>query len=297
VTALSDASVLAIDIGGTKIAFADVEGDQIRNRHQVKTPRTGRGSDLIDAIDLEIRRRKSTTIAVATTGIVSRGRLTALNPQTLPIEDGFHLGDHLQALTGRMPLVVNDAQAAAWGEYRYGSGRGARNFMFVTVSTGVGGGLVLDGRLHFGIAGLAGHVGHMAVGRTETPCGCGRQGCLETIASGSAIARRFREVSGREAATVDVFEAAARGDIVAERIIDEAAAALAEAVANIIAAVDLDAIAIGGGVGLAPGFLDRICLYASRLPQVFRRRISAALAGPDAGLLGVARLLKENFII
>ena len=195
------------------------------------------------------------------------------------------------------PLIVNDAQAAAWGEYRFGAGQGCRNFMFVTVSTGVGGGLVLDGRLDIGGAGLAGHVGHMTVAGSEYPCGCGRKGCLETLASGTAIARRFREGSGQEVGAPEVFGLAADGDELAERTIDQAAKALAETFANIVAAVDLDAIALGGGVGLAPGFIDRVRRHMSHLPAVFQRQIKPAAAGPDAGLIGVADLaLAKTFI-
>ena len=193
-------TVLAIDIGGTKIAFADIEDNQPRNRHQIRTPRTGRGDDLVGAIVDEVGRRRPSTIAVATTGIVSGERLSALNPGTLPIENGFPLTARIRELTGVTPLIVNDAQAAAWGEYRFGAGQGCRNFMFVTVSTGVGGGLVLDDRLDIGGAGLAGHLGHMTVVGGNSSCGCGRKGCLETLASGTAIARRFRETRVRRSA-------------------------------------------------------------------------------------------------
>ena len=283
-------TVLAIDIGGTKIAFADIEDNRPRNRHQIRTPRTGRGEDLVGAIVEQVSRRRSSRIALATTGIVSDGCLSALNPGTLPIENGFPLAARIQETTGMTPLIVNDAQAAAWGEYRFGAGQGCRNFMFVTVSTGVGGGLVLDGRLGVGNAGLAGHVGHMTVAGSEYPCGCGRKGCLETFASGTAIARRFREDSGQDVAAPEIFEAASNGDELAERTIDQAAKALADTFANIVAAVDLEAIALGGGVGLAPGFLDRVRRHMSQLPAVFQRQMKPAAAGSDAGLVGAADL-------
>jgi N-acylmannosamine kinase len=277
-------TVLAIDVGGTKIAFADIEDNRPRNRHQIRTPRTGRGEDLVGAIAKEVSRRRPSRIAVATTGIVSDGCLSALNPGTLSIENGFPLSARIRELTGVTPLIINDAQAAAWGEYRFGAGQGCRNFM-------------LDGRLDIGGAGLAGHVGHMTVVGGDSACGCGRKGCLETLASGTAIARRFREDSGQVVGAPEIFEAASNGDQLAERILDQAAKALAEAFANIVAAVDLDAVALGGGVGLAAGFLDRVRRHMSRLPAVFQRQIKPAAAGPDAGLVGVADLVMAKTFI
>ncbi|MGX9176658.1 ROK family protein [Mesorhizobium sp. BHbdii] len=290
--------VLAVDIGGTKIAFAEVAGAKLRNRRQIPTPRSG-GDALVEAIAAEIRGARPSRLAVATTGIVSdAGTLCALNPRTLPIENGYPLAPRLQASIGVRPLVVNDAQAAAWGEYAFGAGQGARNFMFVTISTGVGGGLVLAGRLQSGQAGLAGHIGHMSVSGADAPCGCGRRGCLETVASGTAIAARFGERVGRIVTTKDVFAEAAAGNAEAEVILEDAAAALAETFANLVAATDLDRIALGGGVGLASGVLDRVLRHADSLPAAFRRQIVQARAGADAGLIGVADLaMKKNFIM
>lgn len=289
-------SVLAVDIGGTKIAFADVAGARLTNRRQIPTPRSGGGDALVEAVAAEIERVGAGLFAVATTGIVADGTLTALNPVTLPVEDNYPLAARLEAATGLAPLVINDAQAAAWGEYRFGAGRGCRNFMFVTVSTGVGGGLVIDGSLQLGAKGLTGHVGHMTMPGDGLPCGCGRRGCLETTASGTAIARRFSQRVGRPLPTPAVFEAASSGDAAAEQVLDSAASALAQAFANVVAATDIERIAIGGGVGLAPGFLERIQTHISRLPVVFRRPVVAAEAGADAGMIGVADLvMKKNF--
>lgn len=291
-------TVLAVDIGGTKIAFAEVAGAQVSNRRQIATPRSGGGDALVDAIADEIKRAQPGRLAVATTGIVSKGALTALNPLTLPVEDKYPLAARLELATGLSPVIVNDAQAAAWGECRFGTGRGCRNFMFVTVSTGVGGGLVLDDCLQIGARGLAGHVGHMTVPGSDLPCGCGRSGCLEMVASGTAIARRFGEQAGRPVSAPDVFKAALSGDVTADRVVEDAAMALAQAVANVVAAADIDQIAIGGGVGLAPGFLERVRRHVERLPPTFRRSLVAAQAGADAGMIGAADLaLKKNFII
>ncbi len=287
-------AVLAIDIGGTKIAFAEVDGGSVNNRWQIPTPRAGGGDALVHAIASEIRGSQLTQIGIATTGIVSEGALTALNPATLPIEDRYPLAAKLASATGCIPLIINDAQAAAWGEYNFGAGQGTGNFLFVTVSTGVGAGLVLGGRLQIGATGLAGHLGHAILLDQDTVCGCGRRGCLETIASGTSISRRFSKMAGRTVGAPAVFAAAQSGNPEANKTLDDAAAALAQAFANVVALADVDCIAVGGGVGLAPGFLERIHSCIAQSPSSFRRPVIAAQAGADAGLIGVATLVRRK---
>ena len=282
---------LAIDVGGTKVAVATVTAGSIRERRQFATPRTGRGADLVDAIVREVGPvPPGRRVAVAATGLVRGGHLTALNPTTLPIEDRFPLAAAIERAIGVAPLVVNDAQAAAWGEYRYGAGRGCRSFAFVTVSTGIGAGIVSDGRLLVGSAGLAGHLGHVVADRRGPPCGCGRRGCLETLASGSAIGRRGSELLRRTVSAPEVFAEAAAGDADATALLDDAAGHLAEAFADLAAVCDVDRIALGGGVGLADGFVDRVRRAMQALPATFRRPLDLAVAGADAGLLGAANL-------
>lgn len=294
-TAASDRPVFAIDIGGTKIAAAEVLGRQLFDRRQTATPRTGRGDDLVAAITSLAPRHAIGAVAVATTGIVRDGALTALNPHTLPIENGYPLALALERALGVQPLVVNDAQAAAWAEFSAGAGRGFKNFAFVTVSTGIGCGLVIDGRLQNGASGLAGHVGHTMSDPDGVVCGCGRRGCLETIASGTALARRGSERLCHPIGAPELFEAAAQGDAIAAAVIASAVDALVNAFADLTAAADIDCFAVGGGVGLADGFLEALHARSLQLPDLFQRPIVAAKAGADAGLLGVALLHDGNF--
>lgn len=294
-TAASDRAVFAIDIGGTKIAAAEVRGGRLQDRRQTATPRTGRGDDLVAAIAGLAPKHALDAVAVATTGIVRDGALTALNPQTLPIENGYPLARALETALGLAPLVVNDAQAAAWAEFSVGAGRGFRNFAFFTVSTGIGCGLVIDGRLQTGATGLAGHAGHMMSDPGGVICGCGRRGCLETIASGTALARRGGERLGRPVGAPDLFAAARQGDGMAAELIASAVDALVDGFADLTASVDIDCFAVGGGVGLAEGFIQALQARSLKLPAVFQRPIVAAQAGADAGLLGVALLSDGNF--
>lgn len=296
-TATSDRGVLAIDIGGTKIALALVANGQVRQRLQIATPRSGRGADIVEAIALQAALLPRTAAAgVATTGIVDQGHLTAINPATLPIEDGFPLAATLEARLARPVLAINDAQAAAWAEYRLGAGQGAERMAFITVSTGIGAGIVLDGRLQTGARGLAGHLGHMVADRSGPLCGCGRRGCVERLASGSAIGLLASEMLGRSVAAPAVFVAAAAGDEACRQLLDRAAAALAGSICDLVAALDLNRIVLGGGVGLAEGFLSRVQDAVAQQPEMFRRPIVRAAMGADAGLVGIAELVNgENF--
>jgi N-acylmannosamine kinase len=294
VTEVSSFPVRAVDIGGTKIALATVENARLVDRRQFPTPRTGRGEDLVSAIVGALDEMPGRgPIAIATTGMVDEGRLTALNPDTLPIENGFPLVDALSRAIGSRPLLLNDAQAAAWGEYRHGAGQGCASFAFMTVSTGIGAGLVVDGRLLVGRRGLAGHLGHVVSDPAGPPCGCGRRGCLEMIASGTALARRGSAALGRPVSAPELFAHAAEGDATAERLILDAAQHIAVALGDLAASCDVERIALGGGVGLASGFLERVVEVAGDLPPTFRREIVQAEAGPDAGLIGVAALALE----
>jgi len=298
VTETSDRPILAIDIGGTKIAVALVADGRVTQRSQVQTPRSGRGADIVEAIAALAETLPLTAQAgVATTGIVDDGHLTALNPSTLPIENGFPLVAALHARLARPLLAINDAQAAAWAEYKLGAGRGAERMAFVTVSTGIGAGLVLDGRLQTGKRGLAGHVGHMVSDPSGPPCGCGRRGCIERLASGSAIAVIAGEMLGKTMTAPEVFALAAAGDQRGNGVLDAAANALAVTLCDLVAALDLQRIVIGGGVGLAEGFLDRLDRAMATQPDIFRRPLVRAALGADAGLVGIADLaMAETFI-
>jgi len=295
VTATTEPTVV-VDIGGTKIAVARVENGAISERHQVATPRTGHGSDLTDAVAATVRKitAQPARLGVATTGIVADGCLTALNPGTLPVENNYPIVAALRRRVGVAPLAVNDAQAAAFHESRSLSGT-AKRLAFITVSTGIGAGIVLDGQLQTGHHGLAGHAGHITVDWSGPLCGCGRRGCVEMIASGTAIAKRASDVTGRDMSAPAVFAAAYQGDEQCGKVIEDAVSALAAMIADLVASLDLDVIRLGGGVGLVPTFLNRLRDTMERLPPVYRRPIEPARGGAEAGLLGVAALLDEEF--
>ncbi|MDA5499404.1 N-acetylmannosamine kinase [Yersinia aleksiciae] len=249
--------VLALDIGGTKIAAAVVtESGMLIGRQQVATPRGG-AEQLAIALDTLIApyRHLVDFVAVASTGIISGGRLTALNPANLGGLADFPLQECIQSIADLPCVLLNDGQAAAWAEYQAlsddrNSQISVNNMMFVTVSTGVGGGIILNKKLLVGNHGLAGHIGHTLADPHGLLCGCGRRGCVESVASGTAIGA---ETLGwkQPAAAAKVFEMAQLGNLQAENIISRSAMAIAQMLADMKMALDLEIVILGGSVGVA----------------------------------------------
>ncbi|MET0529001.1 MAG: putative N-acetylmannosamine-6-phosphate 2-epimerase [Microvirga sp.] len=281
--------VLAIDIGGSKTAVALVLGNRILERQQVAT-RPGEGADmwLRSAVDAASNwEGQYSGVAAAVTGLIQDGRWTAVNSATLPVPANFPLVSRLAELFSGPVLALNDAQAAAWGEYRFGAGQG-RNLLFLTVSSGIGGGAVVGGQLLRGSSGLAGHVGQIPV-----PAPGNRYHRLEDLASGFAIAAAAR-AAGHDADAKMVFAAMEAGESWAERIIAEVVDHLALALPGLQALFDPQVMVIGGGVGLAAGFLPRLEAALFRFPSALRPSLALALLGADAGLLGAANLLNRQ---
>jgi len=280
---------IAIDFGGTKTAAALVDGAALLDRRQIATPRASSDRELVAVLAELVAGWPALPIALACTGWIEDGRLKPVNPSNistglsrdLPIRDG------LAGRTGLPVVMMNDAQAAAWGEFRFGAGRGARSMMFLTVSTGVGGGMVLDGRLQTGPQGFAGHVGHTVIDPRGPLCGCGRRGCLEAIASGRAIEAAAGLAFGVPVSSRAVFEAAAENAMALD-LVTASAQAVATTLGNARAMLDLDCAVIGGSVGLAGGYLQRIESSLAAMPVLFRVPVQPATLGADAALLGVA---------
>jgi N-acylmannosamine kinase len=294
-------ATLAVDIGGSKIAAALVADDRVAARAQAPTPREAGAAALVEAVAAlaaPLLLRAAGPVGVATTGLVADGTVSAVNPGTLRLPDRLPLQALLEGALGRPVRLVNDAQAAAWGEHRAGAGLGAAGFAFLTVSTGVGGGLVVDGRLLAGPRGLAGHLGHMVLRPDGPACGCGRRGCVEAFASGRAIAARASAALGRAVTAAEAI-AAADSDARAAAVVAEAVTAIAALCQNLRAALDLDRVALGGGVGLNRRFATRVATEIAAAPALFRVAVVAAALGADAGLVGAAALaqppLDKNF--
>jgi predicted NBD/HSP70 family sugar kinase len=279
---MSATPVLAIDLGGTKTLLGLVHGSECLETRRILTDGAA-GAECWLAALVEAAapwRGGYATAAIAVTGRIAEGRWYSFNPHVLSVPPGFPLVVELSHRLGVPVRALNDAQAAAWGEYRFGAAQDC-DVVFITVSTGIGGGIVLGGRLLTGHRGIAGHLGQYRSGAgVDTPW-------LEHLASGGALARAAA-AAGHPTDAEGVFAAAALGTDWAERLLDDAAARLGAACASVQALLDPDCIVIGGGVGLAPGFLARLRNHVATVPEVVRPDLRAAALGAMAGLLGVA---------
>ncbi|MBB1202499.1 ROK family protein [Enterobacteriaceae bacterium 89] len=282
-------STLAIDIGGTKLAAALVDGQSMTARRELPTPASKTPQALQEALRdlLSPLVDQAQRIAVASTGIIHNGVLTAINPANLGGLAHFPLVEFLAEESGLPVTAVNDAQAAAWAEFQVLPDGG--DMVFLTVSTGVGGGVVQDGKLLTGSGGLAGHFGHTLADPNGPVCGCGRRGCIEAIASGRAIAAQAKgDLVGLEAKVI--FAKAARGDSQAHELVARSAKAIASLIADVRAVTDCGTIVVGGSVGLAEGYLPLVAEYLAQEPEIYRASLRPAHYRHDAGLLGAALL-------
>ncbi|MER6347296.1 ROK family protein [Streptomyces sp. NPDC001595] len=297
--------VAALDIGGTKIAGALVDGGgRIVVRAQRPTPRQEDGGTVMRAVEDVLDELAAAPLwsGVDAVGIGSAGPVDAsagtVSPVNVPGWRGYPLVERVRAATGGLPVeLIGDGVAIAAAEHWQGAARGHDNALCMVVSTGVGGGLVLNGRLHPGPTGNAGHIGHISVDLDGEPCPCGARGCVERIASGPNIARRALENGWRpgpdgDASAVAVAAAARAGDPVAVASFERAAQALAAGIAATATLVEIDIAVIGGGVGKAGEVLfaplrQALADYAT-LSFVRNLSVAPAQMGTDAGLVGAA---------
>jgi N-acetylmannosamine-6-phosphate 2-epimerase/N-acetylmannosamine kinase len=277
-------TALAIDIGGTKTAAALVTGAAVSEVITFPTDQAA-GPDawlaaVADRFSPTIGR--FTRVAAAVSGLIDEGRWSALNPATLNLPAGYPLTTTLASLFKMPAFAANDAQAAAWGEYRYGAGEG-EDMVFLTISTGVGGGIVVNGRP---LLGLAGHFGLLRSWSADGP--------LENTTSGRWIAAEAKAL-GHDLTALGVFAAAAGGEAWAERTVGAAAKKVALLCADVQLLLNPPRIVIGGGIGLAAGFLERVRAGVGHLDSALRPELVAARLGADAGLVGAANLSVSSF--
>ncbi|MGV9323429.1 ROK family protein [Streptomyces sp. NPDC003660] len=297
--------VAALDIGGTKIAGALVDGHgRIQARTQRATPARQDGETVMRAVEQVLGDLAASPFwgRASVIGIGSAGPVDAsagtVSPVNVPGWRGFPLVERVRAATGGLPVeLIGDGVAITAAEHWQGAARGHDNALCMVVSTGVGGGLVLGGRLHPGPTGNAGHIGHISVDLDGEPCPCGARGCVEGLASGPNIARRaladgWRPGPDGDTSAAAVADAARRGDPVAVASFERAAQALAAGIAATATLVEIDIAVIGGGVGKAGDVLfaplrKALTDYAT-LSFVQRLTVVPAQMGTDAGLVGAA---------
>ena len=307
---------IGIDVGGTKAlgVVTDASG-AVLAEHRVPTP--SEGTDLIEAMaELVATLRKEHdvgTVGAGVAGLVTREGTVRFSPN-LPGVVELAVGPLLAALVGLPVRIDNDATCALWGEHVCGAARGADDVVLVTLGTGVGGGLLFDGRLVRGANGFAGEIGHMVVDVGGVPCVCGRRGCWERYASGTGLGRMGRELAeaGRAPRLVElaggdpravggehVTTAAAEGDAQALAVVGVLAGWVALGLVNLTQALDVTRFVIGGGLAEAGDVLiDPIrAAYAERAVAPEHRpavEIVAAQLGEHAGAVGAALLAQTE---
>ena len=312
------AFTIGIDVGGTKVLGGIVdESGKVLATARKDTPRQG-GSALtqtIAEIALELMNQHIVAcVGVSAAGFVSSDRKTMLATPNIADWNGVDLDSELTKLIGLPVIIENDANAAAWGEAKFGAGRNEDHMMMLTVGTGIGGGVVVNGALYRGAFGTAGEFGHMRVVPDGHLCGCGARGCFEQYASGNALLRHAREainaspeiarnLLSRGDGTVAgltgkaITDAARDGDPVALAAFNTTGQWLGAGIAALSVVLDPACVVIGGGVIdageilLAPTrkALERTMPFAGKHPYP---RIIAAELGNEAGLVGVADLAR-----
>jgi glucokinase len=299
--------VLAIDIGGTKMAAGIVDATGTLQRHQqVPTRPTGDGEGealwrtLLALVDVVCDGGLPDAIGVGCGGPM-RWPEGAVSPLNLPAWRDFPLRARLRdRFPDAVVRVANDAVAMAIGEHWRGAARAAHGLLGIVVSTGVGGGLILDGRVLHGLTGNAGHIGHVVVDPAGPDCACGGRGCLEAIARGPAVVQRAVEqgwhpVSDQPPDGRSLLAAAQAGDEIAIAAFARAGTALGVAIASAVHLLELDVVAVGGGLSNAGDLLlgPARAAFARhvRLEFAAGARILPASLGAAAGLVGAAALV------
>lgn len=295
---------LALDIGGTKIAagLVDPDGAVVR-AEQLPTPPVG--AEAIWRVVEDLIARMTTDATVRGAGIASAGPVDlpagTVSPINVPSWQGFPIRDRVAAALGGRPVrLAGDGLCMTLGEHWRGAGRGAQFLLGAVVSTGVGGGLVLDGKPYDGRTGNAGHVGHVVVEPAGPACSCGGRGCVEVFAAGPRMVAWARENGWAAAEDADakvLGEAAAAGDPVALRAFERGATAIAAMIVSVAAVCDLDRVVIGGGVARSgPVLFDPVRAALTRfagLSFLADLTVVPAQLDGEAGLVGVAALLRD----
>ncbi|NLX91509.1 MAG: ROK family protein [Firmicutes bacterium] len=311
---------VGVDLGGTKILIALAEKNgKILQSKKIPT-RANKGPEIIlrDLVAeittlFQVPLEEIEGMGFCMAGYYDRRKGVILGSPNLPGWENYPVEQQLNCLLNFPVIVENDANAAAWGEYVYGAGRGKENLLLVTLGTGIGGALIIDGKLAHGASGLAGEIGHIPILPREGPlCGCGKRGCLEALVSGTAIAREGRALLKTGQQTLlwdmveevslqarDVFDAARQGDRCSLEIIDLAARYLGQGLAMAVNLLNPEMVIIGGGISSERELLlVPLRRYFSQMlikPMAETVPLVPAELGEQAGVRGILALL-DNFL-
>jgi glucokinase len=305
-------SFIGIDLSGPNLRSAIVSDEgQIIERREVPLD-ANRLVPQVAEIVSELRgiNPNVAAVGIAIPGLVNRQTDRVISSRDLPSTVREDLHAELTKAAGVRVEIENDANAAAYGEYKIGAGRGSRDMFYITIGEGIGGALILDGRLWTGASGFAGEVGHITIDTEGVECECGNTGCLETVASGPNIARRARERLFRDGTSslsklavnkqftaADVAHEANNGDDFALMMIERTGKYIGTGVASVLNLLNVERIVLGGGVMDAGDLiLNPIIQEAKRRafqPCFEATQILAATLGDDAVAIGAAMLARD----
>jgi glucokinase len=308
---------VGLDLGGTNIHALALDGDdEVRGSAKLKTPTNGDRTSVLDVLEASLHAVCGEAgvaahdiggVGVGTPGVVIEG--TVGGASNVPgFMERFGLADLLEQKIERPVKVVNDVTAASVAEHRLGAGREVENMLAVFVGTGVGGGLILDGKPYLGATGGAGEFGHTVVSQGGAVCPCGRRGCVEAYAGrrAMALAAERAHADGRPTVLFDVQKemdkarptsgvfqkTLARGDELVADLLDDAVRALGSGIASAVNLLDVDLVVLGGGLADRLGETFRLRIDAAARPQLFlqppRVRLVSASLGDEAGAIGAA---------
>ncbi|MFZ5584828.1 MAG: ROK family protein [Thermodesulfobacteriota bacterium] len=308
---------VGIDLGGTNTRLALVHAGRVEAYLRFATePRLG-PADLVRRLAEALAELGQAAqglglslagVGVASPGVLDRASGVILASPNLPAMAGFALGKALAQASGLRVALENDANLYALGEHRFGAGQGQADLICFTLGTGVGGGLILEGRLVVGALGCGGEVGHLIVEPDGRPCGCGARGCLEAYASATGLTAALAEALaageptrlGPNDGVKAMDQAAQAGDSLAVAIFAQAGRALGRALAAVVALTGLDLAIFGGGVAKGWPLLEAACRaeLAARLRMVDpgRVRLLPARLGDEAPLLGAAAFAQDSLL-
>jgi glucokinase len=312
--------ILVLDLGGTqlRLALANRDGKLLR-RYADSTHAAESQQRLIRRINKTIRELTSGIdlkqvlgMGVAAAGLVNPETGVLLCSPNLPTLRNVPLKSLLEQEIEAPVWLANDASLAALGEHRFGAGRGFSHLVYITVSTGIGGGVIIDNSLFLGSQGYAAEIGHMVIDPDGPRCACGNTGCLEALASGSAIARMAsEEISKGKGSIITslaeddlskvtaemVAKAAQSGDPLAEEIMDRAGTSLGIGVVNLLHLFDTELVIIGGGVSRAGEMIlapVRRVIAERAMPGFKGAKVVTSALGDDSGLLGAVAWVLDN---
>lgn len=302
---------IGIDISGPTVraALIDDQGQILQSRETKIDPRT-----IVEQVASIVQDLKSetspTSVGIGLPGLINRQTDRVIASRNLPPTVRGDLHEEFMRATGLRVELENDANAAAYGEYKVGAGRGSRDIFYMMIGQGIGGAIILDGRLWTGASGFAGEVGHITIDTEGIPCDCGNTGCLETVASAPSIVRRARERLNRDSTSSlsrlalhkdftaeDVAHQAREGDDFALMMIERTGKYIGTGVASVINLLNIERIVLGGGVMEAEELILNPIIHEAKRrafqPCFDATEIVAGGLGKNAVAIGAAMLARD----